>query len=188
MAESRPEEAELKSEAAFQRLVASVSELPAQPRTPRTFADRGRYPEEAGQEEVTREDSPSDDEEADEGPFAFNSSSTGTQPIAIGKPRTITPAGSVAGSINGDDAGMSISETSSSFGGGAAMDIDMASCLTILSSQSKPIDLSFQPLGSPLLPSMSTINHWRYTPPPTTSAVRSNKRKRECSHDLYVLY
>lgn len=27
---------------------------------------------------------------------------------------------------------------------------------------------------------MSTpVNHWRYTPPPTTSAVRSNKRKRE---------
>jgi len=39
-----------------------------------------------------------------------------------------------------------------------------------------------QPLGSPLLSSMpNSINQWRYTPPPTTSAVRSNKRKREIS-------
>ncbi|KDR85404.1 hypothetical protein GALMADRAFT_52509 [Galerina marginata CBS 339.88] len=167
LAESRPEDTEIKSEAAFQKLVASVSELPAQPRTPRTFADRGRYPEEAGQEEeTTREESPSDDEpDAEEGPFAFSAlPPTGTQPINIRNPRT--PAGSVAGSINGDEVGMSISETSSSFGA-VAMDID-------------------QPLGSPLLPSMSTsINQWRYTPPPTTSAVRSNKRKLDDRFDPY---
>lgn len=40
-----------------------------------------------------------------------------------------------------------------------------------------------KPPGSPLLPSnipnQNQISHWRYTPPPTTSAVRSNKRKRE---------
>jgi len=81
------------------------------------------------------------------------------------KPRTA--AGSMAGSINGDDAGMSISETSSSFGA-IAMDVD-------------------GPLGSPLLPSMgpNSINQWRYTPPPTTSAVRSNKRKLEDRFDPY---
>jgi hypothetical protein len=124
LAESRPEDAEVKSEAAFQKLVASVSELPAAPRTPRTFADRGRYPEEAGQEENTREDSPSDDDEpeAEEGTIPFSTfPSSGTQPINIMKPRT--PGGSIAGSINGDDAGMSISETSSSFGA-IAMDVD----------------------------------------------------------------
>lgn len=128
LAESRPEEAEVKSEAAFQRLVASVSELPVQPRTPRTLADRGRYPEEAGSEETTREETPSDDEldqGNEEGPFSFSAPPpTGTQPIAIQK-RTHTPAGSITGSINGDEPGMSISETSSSFGG-AAMDIDSA--------------------------------------------------------------
>ena len=178
LAESRPEDAEVKSEAAFQKLVASVSDLPAAPRTPRTVTDRGRYPEEAGQEENTREDSPSDDDEpeAEEGTFAFSAPPpSGTQPINIVKPRT------PAGSINGDDAGMSISETSSSFGA-ISMDVDGVSvCKPIFCVVS---DVYFlQPLGSPLLTSMTPnfINQWRYTPPPTTSAVRSNKRKREVS-------
>ncbi|KAF9477515.1 hypothetical protein BDN70DRAFT_994888 [Pholiota conissans] len=170
LAESRPEEAEVKSEAAFQRLVASVSELPAQPRTPRALANRGRYPEEAAPEEFTREETPSDDErETEEGPFTFSvpAPTTGTQPIAIQRPRTHTPAGSITSSINGDDNGMSISETSSSFGG-TAMDID-------------------GPLGSPLLPALTPnpVNQWRYTPPPTTSAVRSNKRKLEDRFEPY---
>lgn len=111
-------------------MVASVSDLP---RTPRPLTDRGRYPEEAPPEEVTREDSPSDDElEADEEPFSFVAPvATGTQPISIKRPRTHTPAGSITSSINGDDNGMSISETSSSFGGG--MDIDAVSrSLTVL--------------------------------------------------------
>lgn len=106
-------------------MVASVSELP---RTPRPLTDRGRYPEEAPPEEATREDSPSDDElEADEEPFSFVAPlvATGTQPISINRPRTHTPAGSITSSINGDDNGMSISETSSSFGGG--MDVDAVS-------------------------------------------------------------
>ncbi|KAF9527744.1 hypothetical protein CPB83DRAFT_869791 [Crepidotus variabilis] len=183
--EARPEEAEVKSEAAFQRLVASVSDLPAQPRTPRTFVDRGRYPEEAGQEEeFTREETPSDDEgetapppATEEGPFAFSAPpTTGTQPIPIQRPasRTITPVGSVAGSVNGDEMGMSMSETSSNFGG-AAMDIDM-------------------PLGSPVISSMSlsSINQWRYTPPPSShdrfnqyNTVRSNKRKLDERFDPY---
>lgn len=98
--------------------MASCSELPAQPRTPRIFTDRGRYPEEV-REENTQEESPSDDEsDTEEGQFAF---SAGTQPINIQKPRT--PAGSI-GSFNGDDLNMSISETSSSFGA-VAMDIDV---------------------------------------------------------------
>lgn len=155
LAESRPEENEVKSEAAFQRLISSSSGLPTQPRTPRVAADRGRYPEEAGQEEEPqREDTPSDDEdEADDTPFAF-SASGGSQPISIQNPRT------PAASLNGDDLYMSISE-SSSFGT-VAMDVDL-------------------PPGSPA--TMST--HWRYTPPPTTSAVRSNKRKLDDRFDPY---
>ena len=123
LADARLEDADVKSEAAFQRLVASCSELPAQPRTPRTFTDRGRYPEEAVREENAQE-SPSDDESEDgEGQFAFSATS-GTQPINIQKSHT--PAGSITGSFNGDDLNMSISETSSSFGA-AAMDIDVVS-------------------------------------------------------------
>jgi len=128
--EARPEDAEVKSEAAFQRLVASVSDLPSQPRTPRAFPDRGRYPEEAGREEVTREETPSDDDEPAPEEVPTNPPPSGSQPINImqkSSSRTITPAASVAGSVYGDDAGMSISETSSSFG--AAMDVDMVRCV-----------------------------------------------------------
>lgn len=63
LAESRPEENEVKSEAAFQRLLASCSDLPLQPRTPRAPSDRGRYPEEVGDEELRRDGSPSDDDD-----------------------------------------------------------------------------------------------------------------------------
>ena len=177
--ESRPEEAEVKSEAAFQRLVTSVSELPLQPRTPRPSIDRGRYPEEAAQEEeITREDSPSDDDEPEveeEVSFALNPPLTGTQPINIQRPasRTITPAASVAGSINGDDPGMSISETSSNFG--TAMDIDMVSLWPSSAFRCSNGYFIAQPLGSPLL---SSLNQWRHTPPPS-SAMRSSKRKRK---------
>ena len=130
MSESKPEDAEVKSEAAFQRLIASCSELPTQPRTPRSFIDRGRYPEEAGHEEPSNNDDLSDDSDAEpDDTYAFSTAAppTATQPIAIQRPRTRTPggslAGSLAGSMNGDDATMSVSETSSSFGGGA-MDVD----------------------------------------------------------------
>lgn len=96
--------------------------MPPQPGTPRTFTDRGRYPEEAVREENTQEESPSDDEsETEEGQFAFSAPS-GTQPINIQKGHT--PADSISGSFNGEDLSMSISETSSSFGA-TAMDIDM---------------------------------------------------------------
>lgn len=171
LSEPRPEEDEVKSEAAFQRLIHSASDVP---RTPRPFIDRGRYPEEAGHEDTQRETTPSDDElDVDDTPFAY-STSTSTQPINIrgrgmrtpGHSATNSVAGSVAGSFNGDDQTMSISEASSGYGGPSAMDVDMA-------------------FGSPLLSSIPTAlpnNSWRYTPPPTAStAVRTNKRKLDDS-------
>ncbi|KAF8898955.1 hypothetical protein BD779DRAFT_1486386 [Infundibulicybe gibba] len=159
LAESRPEENEVKSEAAFQRLITSCSELPTQPRTPRNISDRGRYPEEAVEEDFQREETPSDDGEAEDGPFAF-SYTGGSEPMNIQKPRT------PASSVNGDDLNMSLSASPSI--GSLAMDVDM-------------------PSGSPSMSSMSStpINHWRYTPPPTTSAVRSNKRKLDDRFDPY---
>ncbi|KDQ63348.1 hypothetical protein JAAARDRAFT_53573 [Jaapia argillacea MUCL 33604] len=147
--EIHPEDSEVKSEAQFQRLVASCSTIPLQPRTPRAPSDRGRYPEEADNDEAAREDTPSEDGEGDE-TFAYIPSLS--EPIAISKPST------PAHSINGDD--MFISESP----GGAAMDIDV--------------------YGSPSLSSMS-VNQWRYTPPPTTSAVRTNKRKLDDRFDPY---
>ena len=113
---SRPDENEVKSEAQFQRLVASFSELPMQPRTPRATSDRGRYPEEASEErDIQRCQTPSDDsdyEEADSIPFAFAPPTQ--EPITI---RTRTPAASVSGSLCGDD----IIANSP----GTAMDVDM---------------------------------------------------------------
>ncbi|KAJ3477249.1 hypothetical protein NLI96_g10593 [Meripilus lineatus] len=147
--EAHPAEDEVKSEAQFQRLVASCSDLPLQPRTPRAASDRGRYPEEVPNDDPTRENTPSDDDD-DEGetaPFAFG----GSEPISITKP--VTPAHSV----NGDEFLFSESP------GGAAMDIDLPSSV----------------YGSP------NMNSWRYTPPPTSSAVRSNKRKFEDRYDPY---
>lgn len=166
LAESKPEESEVRSEAAFQRLISSSTGLPTQPRTPRLAAlDRGRYPEEAGQEEEPqREDTPSDDEdEADDTPFAFAASGS-SQPISIQKPPVH------AGSSNGDDLNMCISE-SSSFGT-VAMDVDLVSSVLVVRPKSIYVT---QPPGSPA--TMPT--YWRYTPPPTMSAVRSTKRKRE---------
>lgn len=184
LAEPKPEEDEVKSEAAFQRLIHSSSELP---RTPRPIIDRGRYPEEAGREEETqREATPSDDElELDDTPFAYSAPS-GTQPITIRGMRTPggsaanSVSGSVAGSVNGDDLiGMSISEASSS-NGTTPMDVDMVR--NVLGIQVNSTQNMMQAFGSPLLSSMPTAmpnNSWRYTPPPTAAqAVRSNKRKR----------
>ncbi|KAJ7161342.1 hypothetical protein C8R43DRAFT_330565 [Mycena crocata] len=154
LAESRPVENEVQSEAAFQRLLASGVELP---RTPRTVADRGRYPEEAGHEEFQREDTPSDDGEDNESTYTpFFPIPSGSEPINIRTP---------AGSVNGDDINtMCISESP----GLSGMDVDV-------------------PSGSPSMSSMSSmsISHWRSTPPPTTSAVRSNKRKFDERFDPY---
>ena len=112
---SRPDENEVKSEAQFQRLVASFSELPTQPRTPRASSDRGRYPEEVSEERgMQRCQTPSDDSdyEDDSIPFAFAAPTQ--EPITI---RTRTPAASVSGSLCGED----IYADSP----GAAMDVDM---------------------------------------------------------------
>lgn len=116
LAESHPEEIEVKSEAAFQRLISSFSELPTQPRTPRSTADRGRYPEEAGHDEYQREETPSDDDGPPEGTLLF-STPGGSEPINIAK--THTPNGSV----NGDEFSTSLSECSSYSNG--LMDIDL---------------------------------------------------------------
>ncbi|KAF8640521.1 hypothetical protein AX17_000183 [Amanita inopinata Kibby_2008] len=160
LVESRPEEIEVKSEAAFQRLISSFSELPTQPHTPRSAADRGRYPEEAIHDDSQREETPSDDEEGepDPTPFSFLISS-GSEPINISK--THTPNGS----IYGEELNMSLSECSSL--GNGSMDIDM-------------------PLGSPSMSVASTpLSRWCYTPPPISGAVRSNKRKLDDRFDPY---
>jgi len=119
---SRPDENEVKSEAQFQRLVASFSELPMQPRTPRAPSDRGRYPEEVSEDrDVQSCQTPSDDsdyEEADSVPFAFAPPTQ--EPITI---RTRTPGASVSGSLCGDD----ISANSP----GAAMDVDLVRVLLL---------------------------------------------------------
>lgn len=162
--ESHPEESEVKSEAQFQRFVASFCEFPNTPRTPRAPSDRGRYPEEANTDDPVREDTPSDDEDEDPGtavPFSYVYGSS-SEPIPI--PKSVTPAHSV----NGDDMGLSESPS--------YMDIDTV-CLreALLGSSLMLTSLQRPPsaCGSPKLSS------WRYTPPPTsTSAVRSNKRKR----------
>ncbi|KAH9835865.1 uncharacterized protein C8Q71DRAFT_858703 [Rhodofomes roseus] len=145
LSESRPEEDDVRSEAQFQRLVASFCELPSPHRVQRPPSDRGRYPEEADVEEPQREDTPSDDDgELDDSvPFSF------VEPIAISK--SVTPAASV----NGED----MLESP----GGAAMDVDVPSSL----------------VGSP------AASSWRYTPPPTSSAVRTNKRKMDDRYDPY---
>ncbi|KAF7311090.1 hypothetical protein HMN09_00653000 [Mycena chlorophos] len=154
LAESRTVENEFQSEAAFQRLLASGVDIP---RTPRTIADRGRYPESAVQDDLfQREETPSDDEDEVESTILHSCS----EPINI-----ITPAGSVAGSVAGSLNGDEMIAESPSL---SAMDVDV-------------------PSGSPSLSSISamSISGWRSTPPPTTSAVRSNKRKFDERFDPY---
>ncbi|KAF8506582.1 hypothetical protein F5888DRAFT_1797852 [Russula emetica] len=116
---SRPDENEVKSEAQFQRLVASFSELPMQPRTPRAPSDRGRYPEEVSEDrDVPRCQTPSDDsdyEDADTSTIPFPFAPPTQEPITI---RTRTPVASVSGSLCGDD-------ITADSPGGAAMDVDM---------------------------------------------------------------
>jgi hypothetical protein len=141
-------ENEAQSEAAFQKLLASGAELPIPP-TPRVPSDRGRYPEEAGPED-TREETPSDDDDiepSDAGPFAFLPHS-GSSSDLMSSTKPSTPAGS----INGDDHYMLGLDSPGGGSFAAAMDVDMIST-------------------SP------NLTQWRYTPPPTTSIVRSNKRK-----------
>ncbi|KAJ8083721.1 hypothetical protein AAF712_000655 [Marasmius tenuissimus] len=143
--EARPAEDEVKSEAAFQRLLASGTELPLQPRTPRTSSDKGRYPEEAG-----NESQPEDPQSDDEDDYVPSYASSVSEPISIPKRHTPT------NSVNGDDFNTMCISESPSFSS-MAMDVDMA-------------------LSSPSI-SSTPINSWRYTPPPTSSSIRPNKRK-----------
>ena len=113
VAESHALENEVKSEAQFQRFVASFSEHPTQPRTPRALTDRGRYPEDATLEEPSRDDSDSDDEAEPEDVPSAPFSQSHSEPLSISK--SVTPAQSV----NGDDMGLSESP------GTMAMDIDL---------------------------------------------------------------
>ncbi|KAH9858362.1 hypothetical protein C2E23DRAFT_880989 [Lenzites betulinus] len=107
VAESHTQENEVQSEAQFQRMLASFS---MHPRTPRPASDRGRYPEDAAEEETQRESTPSDDEELDDSVlFAYTDSVAPTKPV--------TPAQSV----NGDDLSMLESPI------GFAMDVDTPS-------------------------------------------------------------
>ncbi|KAF5368507.1 hypothetical protein D9758_002316 [Tetrapyrgos nigripes] len=164
LAESRPIENEVKSEAAFQRLLASGADLPMSPHTARPPSDRGRYPEEAGSDDFQREETPSDDEELDDessGPSPFPSSVSEPINIARSSATSYTPASSVSG----DDLN--------------TMCISESPCTT-------PMEVDL-PFGSPSMSSVSStpINHWRYTPPPTTSVVRSNKRKLDDRFDPY---
>lgn len=122
--ESRPEESEVKSEAAFQRLIASGVDLPMQPRTPRAASDRGRYPEEAGHDETQREDTPSDDDVHEECAFAFMPNND------VNKPQT--PAGSMNGSVNCDEMNMFVAESQ----GITFMDVDMVGSLVAFSKNS----------------------------------------------------
>ncbi|OSD06243.1 hypothetical protein PYCCODRAFT_1475076 [Trametes coccinea BRFM310] len=108
VAESQVQENEVQSEAQFQRMLASFS---MHPRTPRAPSDRGRYPEDAAEEEPQRESTPSDDEELDDSvPFAYTES-------AAASTKPVTPAQSVMG----DDPSMLESPI------GFAMDVDMPS-------------------------------------------------------------
>lgn len=105
-----------------------------------------------------------------------------------GHSATNSVAGSVAGSFNGDDQTMSISEASSGYGGPSAMDVDMVR--NALGVGLNGTQTTNQAFGSPLLSSIPTAlpnNSWRYTPPPTAStAVRTNKRKRAWFLTPYV--
>lgn len=95
LSESRPDENELKSEAQFQRLLASYAGNPLTPKTPRAPSDRGKYPEEAGDEEEVAVQSDDDDELCDGGPmFGY---ATTTEAINISR------RGTPAQSISGDD-------------------------------------------------------------------------------------
>ncbi|KAI0034154.1 hypothetical protein K488DRAFT_84246 [Vararia minispora EC-137] len=172
--DARTDESEVKSEFQFQKLVKSFSALPTQPRTPR---GRGRYPEEAGEDDSLADDdddapSDGDDEyyDGDAGPPAapdpepyFNYAAPRSAPIAIVKPRT--PAASVAGSAGGDESTLLLDSPN----GVTAMDVDVPSSI-----------------GTSPSFCVTNLHQWRYTPPPTASAVvRTNKRKYDERFDPY---
>ncbi|KAH8119907.1 hypothetical protein DFH11DRAFT_15858 [Phellopilus nigrolimitatus] len=173
-AEAHPEDSEVKSEAQFQRLLASFSGLPpglGHGRSARAASDRGRYPEEAGgDDEFQREDTPSDDGEDEDETSSLtlfsNKGSNGSDPINITKPSTPVP--NIFGTPEDMGGFRNISESP-----GYVMDVDVP----------------MHPIGSPsLTTSMVPPQQWRQTPPPTTStsAVRTAKRKYEDRFDPYA--
>jgi len=169
LSESRPEENEVKSEAQFQRLLASYTGNPLTPKTPRAPSDRGRYPEEAEDEEEVAIQS-DDDDELGEG-STFDCGAT-TEAINISR------RGTPAQSINGDDPYL---WNPGSPAGSSYMDVDPVNALfplgicAYIDPFSRSQIFSF---GSPNVTPNSGPSSWRYTPPSTSSAVRSNKRKR----------
>ena len=169
LSESRPEENELKSEAQFQRLVASVAGNPLTPKTPRAPSDRGKYPEEAGDEEEIAAQSDDDDELCEGSVFDYNAT---TEAINISR------RGTPAQSINGDEM---YSWGPGSPVGSSYMDVDPVNLLprpSICAYTNPFYDFQVFSFGSPNVTPNSGPSSWRYTPPSTSSAVRSNKRKR----------
>ncbi|EJD03672.1 uncharacterized protein FOMMEDRAFT_167014 [Fomitiporia mediterranea MF3/22] len=171
-AEARPDEIEVKHEAQVQRLLASFSGLPpglGPTRSARTASNRGRFPEEAGEdEEFQREDTPSDDGEVkdDVSSTIFNYKvPVGSDPINIAKPSTPVP--SVLGTPEGSQG-----------------------CFRGISeSPGMDIDVPMYAIGSPAIPPpVVPPQQWRQTPPPTSasSAVRTAKRKYEDRFDPYA--
>jgi hypothetical protein len=122
-AEARPEDVEVKSEAQFQRLVTSFSELPPGFGPRSSVSNRGRFPEEAQDEDEPKEDdTSSDDGEVDDSAASVYSYKTagGTEPINITK--MTTPAQSMRGSPEDTMGGVSESP-----GGSNLMDVDTVS-------------------------------------------------------------
>lgn len=122
LSESRPEDNEVKSEAQFQRLLASYTGNPLTPKTTRAPSDRGRYPEEAGDdEEVAVQSDDDDDDELCEGSVCdYNAT---TEAISISR------KGTPARSINGDDL---YSWGPGSPVGSSYMDVDPVSTLFLM--------------------------------------------------------
>ncbi|KAF8516690.1 hypothetical protein BU17DRAFT_67308 [Hysterangium stoloniferum] len=162
-----PIESELKSEAQFQRLLASytITGLPSSktfPHTPRprAWSDRGRYPEEAV-----------GDDDVDQG--VESASDDGDDVDNSGQSMSITPGGSGG---SGEDHPMTID---TNVNNGFMMDIDQAwhlCCPRMLRTDST------QPSSHSAI---SSPTQWRQTPPPTSS--RSNKRKFDDRYDPYPL-
>lgn len=119
-AEARPEDIEVKSEAQFQRLVASFSDLPPGLGPRSSASNRGRFPEEVLDEDEHKEDTSSDDGEVDDSAASVYSSykpQGGSDPINITK--MSTPAQSMRGSPEDTIGGVSESP-----GGSNLMDVD----------------------------------------------------------------
>lgn len=171
LSESRPEENELKSEAQFQRLVASVAGNPLTPKTPRAPSDRGKYPEEAGDDEEIAVQSDDDDELCEGSVFDYNATTEATN---------LSRRGTPARSINGDE--MYYWGPGSPVGS-SYMDVDPVNHLprpSICAYINPFYPSQVFSFGSPSVTPNSGPSSWRYTPPSTSSAVRSNKRKRAC--------